>query len=94
MDAFFKAFDEAKEANQLSRIVKIDMEECSIRVYCDDRLIIYANGDTAERDSVYLDAALKLEAWTKLMGDMENGEHLYRLRKILQTEDVESADML
>jgi hypothetical protein len=43
MDAFFKAFDEAREANQLSRIVKIDMEECSIRVYCDDRLIIYAN---------------------------------------------------
>ena len=94
MDAFFKAFDEAKEANLLSRTVKIDMEECSIRVYCDDRLIIYANGDTADRDSVYLDAALKLESWTKLMGDMENGEHLHRLWEILQTEDVESADML
>ena len=94
MDAFFKAFDEAKEANQLSRIVKIDMEECSIRVYCDDRLIILANGDTADRDSVYLDAATKLESWTKLMGDMENGEHLHSLWKILQTEDVESTDML
>lgn len=94
MDAFFKAFDEAKEANQLSRIVKIDLEECSIRVYCDERLIVYASGDTADRDSVYLDAALKLESWTQIRGVMENGEHLHRLWEILQTEDVESADML
>ena len=93
MDAFFKAFDEAKEANQLSRTVKIDMEECSIRVYCDDRLIILANGDTADRDSVYLDAALKLESWKKLKGDMKNGEHLHSLWEILQAETVESTDL-
>ena len=93
MDAFFKAFDEAKEANLLSRTVKIDMEECSIRVYCDDRLITYANGDTAEIDSVYLDAALKLESWMKLKGDMKNGEHLHSLWEILQAEAVESTDL-
>ena len=93
MDAFFKAFDEAKEANLLSRTVKIDMEECSIRVYCDDRLIILANGDTADRDSVYLDAALKLESWMKLKGDMKNGEHLHSLWEILQAETVESTDL-
>lgn len=93
MDAFFEVFDKSKEAYMLSRIVKIDMEECSIRVYCDDRLIILANGDTADRDSVYLDAALKLESWMKLMGDMENGEHLHRLWEILQTEEMESTDL-
>lgn len=93
MDAFFEVFDKAKEAYMLSRIVKIDMEECSIRVYCDDRLIILANGDTADRDSVYLDAALKLESWTKLKGDMKNGEHLHSLWETLQAEAVESADL-
>ena len=93
MDAFFEVFDKTKEAYMLSRIVKIDMEECSIRVYCDDRLIIFAKGDTADRDSVYLDAALKLESWTKLRGDMKNGEHLHRLWETLQAEAVESADL-
>ena len=68
MDVFFEVFDWAKARYSLSRTVKIDMEETSLKVYQDERLIVNAKGDTADIDAVYLDAAIKLDSWTRLQG--------------------------
>lgn len=79
MDVFFDVWDWSKKRYALSRIVKIDLEECSIRVYHEDRLIVIAKGEADDVDSVYLDAALKLDSWAKLRGEGKNGEYLYSL---------------
>lgn len=72
MDVFFDVWDWAKKRYELERTVKIDLEECSIKVYHDDRLVVLAKGETEDIDSVYLNAARKLESWIKLKGDMKN----------------------
>ena len=69
MDVFFEVFDWGRKRYALSRVVKINTEECSIKVYNDDRLIVYALGKAEDRDEVYLDAALKLDSWFKLWGE-------------------------
>lgn len=72
MDVFFTVYDWAKDRFDLSRVVKIDMEECSIRIYGPDRLIVMAEGDSKDVDTVYFEAALKLESWAKIQMGYEN----------------------
>ena len=63
MDEFFAIYDIAKRDYGVERRVKINSNEIQIYLYLDGKIIVRAEGEPAEREKIYLDAAKKLINW-------------------------------